>query len=186
MRSEGFEANRRAVAETKANRSARSGWKTEPASVGRRKYLETPDIQRWVRAARRERSVYDPGRSRTAPPDGAGNKTYKPEGEVAENAVREVGVTRSTREPQQNKSCGTASNQWGGGVATQKAPLRGKGSRWRWQKTDGGRRASRDERTDGCCGNDRDALRRVVPWGGKDPEATTRDPGRASQAVAQP
>lgn len=96
--------------------------------------METPDIQRWVRAARRERSVYDPGRSRTAPPDGAGNKTYKPEGEVAENAVREVGVTRSTREPQQNKSCGTASNQWGGGVATQKAPLRGKGSRWRWQK----------------------------------------------------
>lgn len=45
---------------------------------------------------------------------GLGTWAYKPSGEVAGDAVREVGVTHGTREPGQNKSLGTAS-LWGGG-----------------------------------------------------------------------
>ena len=65
-------------------------------------------------------------RSRSA---GLGTWAYKPSGEVAGDAVREVGVTHGTREPGQNKSSGTVPAR-GGGTATQKAPSRGKGSRW--------------------------------------------------------
>jgi hypothetical protein len=61
---------------------------------------------------------------------GLGTWAYKPSGEVAGDAVREVGVTRGTREPGQNKSLGTVP-LWGGGAATPKASSRGKGSRWR-------------------------------------------------------
>ena len=60
---------------------------------------------------------------------GLGTWAYKPRGEVAGDAVREVGVTHGTREPGQNKSLGTVPVR-GGGAATQKAPSRGKGSRW--------------------------------------------------------
>ncbi len=57
-----------------------------------------------------------------------GTWAYKPRGEVAGNAVREVGVTRGTREPRNNRNLGIVS-LWGGGAATQKASCRGKGSR---------------------------------------------------------
>ena len=65
---------------------------------------------------------------------GLGTWAYKPRGEVAGDAVREVGVTHGTREPRQNKSLGIAL-VWGGGPATQKALVRGKGSRWAGQST---------------------------------------------------
>jgi hypothetical protein len=65
---------------------------------------------------------------------GLGTWAYKPSGEVAGDAVREVGVTHGTREPGQNKSLGIAS-VWGGGLATQKALVRGKGSRWAGRAT---------------------------------------------------
>ena len=60
---------------------------------------------------------------------GLGTWAYKPQGEIAGDAVREVGVTHGTQEPGQNKSPGIIS-LWDGGMATQKAPSRGKGSRW--------------------------------------------------------
>src|ERR1700690_1734298 len=56
---------------------------------------------------------------------GLGTWAYKPSGEVAGDAVREVGVAHGTREPGQNKSPGTVP-LWGGGLATQKALVRGK------------------------------------------------------------
>jgi hypothetical protein len=60
---------------------------------------------------------------------GPGTWAYKPLGEVAGDAVREVGVTHGTQEPGKSKSPGIAPG-WGGGTATQKAPSTGKGSRW--------------------------------------------------------
>ncbi len=60
---------------------------------------------------------------------GLGTWAYKPEGEIAGDAVREVGVINGTQEPGQNKSLGIVP-LWGGGMATQKASFRGKGSRW--------------------------------------------------------
>ena len=60
---------------------------------------------------------------------GLGTWAYKLQGEIAGDAVREVGVTHGTQEPGQNKSPGIIS-LWDGGMATQKAPSRGKGSRW--------------------------------------------------------
>lgn len=60
---------------------------------------------------------------------GLGTWAYKPSGEVAGDAVREVGVTHGTREPGKSKSLGIVP-VWGGGAATQKAAPRGKGSRW--------------------------------------------------------
>jgi hypothetical protein len=58
-----------------------------------------------------------------------GTWAYKPRGEIAGDAVREVGVTHGTQEPGKSKSPGIAL-VWGGGRATQKASSRGKGSRW--------------------------------------------------------
>ena len=73
---------------------------------------------------------YGPG------PTGLGTWAYKPQGEVAGDAVREVGVAHGTQEPGKSKSPGIAS-LWGGGTATQTAPSRGKGSRWTGQPTRG-------------------------------------------------
>jgi hypothetical protein len=87
------------------------------------------DATRCLRAARWERSARYPGRSRTVPPAGLGTWAYKPDGEVAGDAVREVGVAHGTREPGKSKSLGIAP-VWGGGTATQKAASRGKGPRW--------------------------------------------------------
>jgi hypothetical protein len=67
---------------------------------------------------------------------GSGTWAYKPVGEVAGDAVREVGVTHGTREPGKSKSPGIAL-LWGGGMATQKASSGGKGSRWTGQPTRG-------------------------------------------------
>jgi hypothetical protein len=127
--SEGFEANCRAVAELTANRSARSrryrACITEAKEVlgepGRNKVFAGGTAGK-QHALPREVS-YGPGST------GLGTWAYKPLGEVAGDAVREVGVTHGTQEPGQNKSPGTVS-LWGGGTATQKASFRGKGSRW--------------------------------------------------------
>jgi hypothetical protein len=44
-------------------------------------------------------------------PTGASTWAYKPAGEVAREAVREVGVTRGTHEPWSNRSHGTVSSE---------------------------------------------------------------------------
>lgn len=69
---------------------------------------------------------------------GTGTWANKPQGEIAGDAVREVGVIHGTREPGQSKSPGTVPAR-GGGAATQKAPPRGKGSRrvWRAERVHG-------------------------------------------------
>ena len=64
----------------------------------------------------------------------SGTWAYKPQGEVAGDAVREVGVTHGTQEPGKSKSPGIVPS-WGGGPATQTAPSRGKGSRWAGRST---------------------------------------------------
>ena len=127
--SEGFEANRRAVAELTANRSARSrryrACTTEAKEVlgepGRNKVFAGGTAGK-QHALPREVS-YGPGLT------GLGTWAYKPSGEVAGDAVREVGVTHGTQEPGKSKSPGIVP-VWGGGMATQTALSRGKGSRW--------------------------------------------------------
>jgi hypothetical protein len=57
---------------------------------------------------------------------GPGTWAYKPSGEVAGDAVREVGVAHGTQEPGKSKSPGIVS-LWGGGTATQTALSRGRG-----------------------------------------------------------
>lgn len=69
-------------------------------------------------------------------PTGPGTWAYKPSGEVAGDAVREVGVAHGTQEPGKSKSPGIVP-LWGGGTATQTAPSRGKGSRWTGRSTRG-------------------------------------------------
>ena len=127
--SEGFEANCRAVAEFSANRSARSR-RYRACSMEAKEVLGEPGRNKVFaggtagkqHALPREIS-YGPG------PTGLGTWAYKPLGEIAGDAVREVGVTHGTQEPGKSKSPGIAS-VWGGGMATQKASFRGKGSRW--------------------------------------------------------
>ena len=126
--SEGFEANRRAVAEI-----------GEP--VGQIQVIPSlhygGEGSTWGAWAQQgvcgrhggKGACVTPGglvRSRST---GLGTWAYKPSGEVAGDAVREVGVTHGTREPGKNKSPGSVL-LWGGGTATQKALFRGKGSRW--------------------------------------------------------
>jgi len=109
--SEGFAANHRAVAEQGEPVGQNPG-ETEPAVWRRRKYLEHLDASRCVRAARWERNMRYPGRSRTVPLlTGTGTWSYKPKGEVDGDAVREVGVTRGTQEPGNNRNPGTASSE---------------------------------------------------------------------------
>ena len=127
--SEGFAANCRAVAEFTANRSARSrryrACITEAKEVlgepGRNRVFAGGTVGK-QHALPREVSY---GRGST----GLGTWAYKPLGEVAGDAVREVGVIHGTQEPGKSKSPGIVP-VWGGGTATQKAPSRGKGSRW--------------------------------------------------------
>lgn len=139
--SEGFAANHRAVVEQGEPVGQNPG-ETEPALWRRRKYLECLGVSRCVRSARWERSMRDPRRSRTVPhPTGWGTWAYKPQGEVAGDAVREVGVARGTPEPGKSKSPGTVLHV-GRRAATQKAPTRGKGSR-RERAIRVGERASR-------------------------------------------
>ncbi len=127
--SEGFAANRRAVAELSANRSARSrryrACTMEAKEVlgepGRNKVFAGGTVGK-QHALPREIS-YGPGLT------GLGTWAYKPQGEIVGDVVREVGVTHGTQEPGQNKSPGIVPER-DGGTATQKAASRGKGSRW--------------------------------------------------------
>jgi hypothetical protein len=68
------------------------------------------------------------GLVRSRPTGLLGRWAYKPEGEVAADAVREVGVTRGTGEPRNNISLGTVPGE-GRRPAIQKTPRLGKGSR---------------------------------------------------------
>ena len=134
--SEGFEANCRAVAELTANRSARSR-RYRACTTGAKEVLGEPGRNKVFaggtagkqHALPREVS-YGPGLT------GSGTWAYEPQGEVAGDAVREVGVTHGTQEPGKSKSPGIVP-LWGGGTATQTAPFRGKGSRWTEQLTRG-------------------------------------------------
>jgi hypothetical protein len=126
--SEGFAAKHRAVAEQGEPVGQIPG-ETEPALRRRRKYLEHLGASRCVRAARCERGMRYPGRSRTVLcPTGPGTWAYKPAGEVAGDGLREVGVASGTHEPGRSKSPGTVPDE-GWRAATQKAPTRGKGPR---------------------------------------------------------
>jgi hypothetical protein len=127
--SEGFAANHRAVAEQGEPVGQIPG-ESEPALWRRSKYLEHLGASRCVRAARWERNMCYPGRSRTVPPRrGMGTWAYKPKGEVAGEAVREVGVTRGTHEPRTNRSLGTVCSERRL-VGDPKGVSQGKGSRW--------------------------------------------------------
>lgn len=134
--SEGFEANCRAVAELTANRSARSR-RYRACTMEAKEVLGEPGRNKVFaggtagkqHALPREVS-YGPG------PTGLGTWAYKPLGEVAGDAVREVGVAHGTQEPGKSKSPGIVP-LWGGGMATQKALSRGKGSRWTGRSTRG-------------------------------------------------
>lgn len=129
--SEGFEANRRAVAD-------------EGEPVGQIQVMpslhyggEGSTWGAWTQQGVCGRhggkgARVTPGGLARSRPTGPGSWAYKPFGEVAGDAVREVGVTRGTREPGQNKSLGIVPVR-GGGAATQKAAPRGKGSRWVWR-----------------------------------------------------
>lgn len=129
--SEGFEANRRAVAD-------------EGEPVGQIQVMpslhyggEGSTWGAWTQQGVCGRhggkgARVTPGGLARSRPTGPGSWAYKPFGEVAGDAVREVGVTRGTQEPGQNKSLGIAPAR-GGGAATQKAAPRGKGSRWAWR-----------------------------------------------------
>lgn len=124
----GFAANHRAVAE-QGEPVGQSPGETEPALWRRRKYLECLGASRCVRAARWERNMRYPGRSRTVlRSTEPGTWAYKPEGEVAGDAVREVGVANGTHEPRKSINLGTVPAE-GRRAATQKAPTRGKGPR---------------------------------------------------------
>jgi hypothetical protein len=57
---------------------------------------------------------------------GVGSWVYKPRGEVAGDAVREVGVVHGTGEPRNNRNLGTVVLVWRRAV-TQKAPTWGRG-----------------------------------------------------------
>jgi hypothetical protein len=139
--SEGFAAKHRAVAEQGEPVGQIPG-ETEPALWRRRKYLEHLGASRCVRAARCERGMRYPGRSRSLlRPTGPGTWAYKPEGEVAGDGLREVGVASGTHEPGKSKSPGTVPAE-GRRAATQKAPTRGKGPR-REVATQAGGQASR-------------------------------------------
>jgi hypothetical protein len=126
--SEGFEANRRAVAED-----------GEP--VGQIQVMpslhyggEGSTWGAWTQQGVCGRhggkgACVTPGGLARSRSTGLGTWAYKPSGEVAGDAVREVGVTHGTHQPGQSKSLGTVP-VWGGGTATQTASSRGKGSRW--------------------------------------------------------
>lgn len=59
-------------------------------------------------------------------PTGLGSWAYKPGGEIVGDAVREVGVTRGTDEPRNNRNLGTVVLVWRQAV-TQKASTWGRG-----------------------------------------------------------
>ena len=127
--SEGFEANCRAVAEFTANRSARSR-RYRACTMEAKEVLGEPGRNKVCAGG-------TAGKQHALPREisyglgltGLGTWAYKPQGEVVGDAVREVGVAHGTQEPGKSKSPGIVP-LWGGGMATQTAPSRGKGSRW--------------------------------------------------------
>jgi len=130
--SEGFEANCRAVAKLTANRSARSR-RYRACTMEAKEVLGEPGRNKVFAGGTAGKQHALPREiSYGLGPTGPGTWAYKPQGEVAGDAVREVGVTHGTQEPGKSKSPGIVL-LWGGGTATQTASFRGKGSRWAGQ-----------------------------------------------------
>jgi hypothetical protein len=123
--SEGFEANRRAVAEC-----------GEP--VGQIQVMPSlhygGEGSTWGAWTQQGVCGRHGGKGACVTPGGlvrsrlteSGTWAYKPQGEVAGDGVREVGVTHGTQEPGSNRSLGIVS-VWDGGAATQTAPSGGRG-----------------------------------------------------------
>jgi len=89
--------------------------------------------------------------------------------------VREVGVTKGTRDRGSTQASGPS--PWrGGGRRPKRRRPRGRGHVGHGE-LDGGEWASRRQRTDGCCGNDRDADAEGRGHG----HSHTHQAGRASQ-----
>jgi len=128
--SEGFEAKRRAVAEQGEPVGQIQG---KPSlHYGGEGNTWSPWAQQGVCGRHGgEGACVTPGDLVRSRPTGLGTWAYKPRGEVAGDAVREVGVTHGTHELRSNTSLGTALKS--GGAVTQKASSRGKGSRWIWR-----------------------------------------------------
>lgn len=134
--SEGFEANCRAVAELAANRSARSR-RYRACTTGAKEVLGEPGRNKVFAGGTAGKQHALPREiSYGLGPTGPGTWAYKPQGEVAGDVVREVGVAHGTQQPGKSKSPGTVP-VWGGGTATQTAPFRGKGPRWTGRPTRG-------------------------------------------------
>lgn len=138
--SEGFAANHRAVAEYGEPVGQIQG---EPSRhYGGEGNTWDPWAQQGVCGRHGgEGACVTPGDLVQSRPTGPGTWAYKPAGEVAGDAVREVGVASGTHEPGKSKSPGTAPSE-GRRAATQKAPTRGKGPR-REMANRAGERASR-------------------------------------------
>jgi hypothetical protein len=134
--SEGFAANCRAVAELSANRSARSR-RYRACTMEAKEVLGEPGRNKVFAGGTAGKQHALPREiSYGSGSTGPGTWAYKPSGEVAGDAVREVGVTHGTQEPGKSKSPGIVA-LWGGGTATQTALSREKGSRWTGRSTRG-------------------------------------------------
>jgi hypothetical protein len=104
--SEGFEANCRAVAKLMANRSARSR-RYRACTTGAKEVLGEPGRNKVFAGGTAEKQHALPREVSYGPgPTGLGTWAYKPSGEVAGDAVREVGVAHGTQEPGKSKSPG--------------------------------------------------------------------------------
>ena len=149
VESEGYEAKRRAVAET-----------GEP--VGQIRVIPSlhygGEGSTWNALTQQgvcgrhggEETCVTSGDLLRSRPTWMGNWAYKPQGEIAGDAVGEVGVVSGTHEPQNNRNCGTVSfvGQRAGGPKDV-----GQGEGATLEMANGVRRqASRWRRTDGCRG----------------------------------
>ena len=113
--SEGFAANRRAVAEQQHGEPVGQIQVKPSLHYGGEGSTWDAWAQQGVCGRHGgEGARVTPGGLVRSRPTGPGSWAYKPQGEVAGDAVREVGVTHGTREPGQSKSPGIVP-VWGGG-----------------------------------------------------------------------
>jgi hypothetical protein len=194
--SEGFEANRRAVAD-------------EGEPVGQIQVMPSlhygGEGSTWGAWAQQgvcgrhggKAARVTPGGLARSRSTGSGTRAYKPSGEVAGDAVREIGVAHGTREPGKSKSPGIVPAR-GGEMATQTAPSRGKGSArtsrssassaqatvWAARRAArGGAPRAQWRRARPRCGPDGRWLRPAVPDGRPWGEASAEGPRRRSRGA---
>ena len=126
--SEGFAANHRAVAEPGEPVGQNSG-ENRAGTMAAKEILGAPGcIKVCAGGTVGQEHALPREVSYGLIPTGMGTWAYKPEGEVAGDAVRGVGVTRGTQEPGATETLGSPPAR-GGGPTTQKVSVRGKGSR---------------------------------------------------------